>query len=82
MTTDTLQFAYEKQLTQFFGPTEISNDSVTIQCERGWYHVKKEEGNLFQHVKIIQKDKVVSCDTAYYASKPPLFTARGKVQVG
>ena len=81
MTTDTLQFAYEKQLTQFFGPTEISNDSVTIQCERGWYHVKKEEGNLFQHVKIIQKDKVVSCDTAYYASKPPLFTARGKVQV-
>ena len=81
MTTDTLQFAYEKQITQFFGPTEIKNDSITINCERGWYHVKKEEGNLYRNVKISQRNRVVLCDTAFYASKPEIFTARGKVKV-
>ena len=81
MTTDTLQFAYEKQLTQFFGPTEIKNDSVTINCERGSFHVQKEEGTLYKNVKISQSGQVVVCDTAYYASKPQIFTARGKVQI-
>ncbi len=81
MTTDTLQFAYEKQITQFFGPTEIKNDSITINCERGWYHVQKEEGNLYRNVTISQRNRSVKCDTAYYAAKPEIFTARGKVQV-
>ena len=81
MTTDTLQFAYEKQITQFFGPTEIKNDSITINCERGWYHVQKEEGNLYRNVKISQRNREVLCDTAFYASKPEIFTARGKVKV-
>jgi len=81
MTTDTLQFAYEKQITQFFGPTEIKNDSITINCERGWYHVQKEEGNLYQNVSIAQRNRLVVCDTAFYASKPAIFTARGKVHV-
>jgi lipopolysaccharide export system protein LptA len=81
MTTDTLQFAYEKQLTQFFGPTEIKNDSVTINCERGSFHVQKEEGTLYKNVKISQSGQVVVCDTAYYASKPQIFTASGKVQI-
>lgn len=81
MTTDTLQFAYEKQITQFFGPTEIKNDSITINCDRGWYHVKKEEGNLYQNVIITQQNRTVICDTAYYAAKPEVFTAKGKVKV-
>jgi lipopolysaccharide export system protein LptA len=79
MTTDTLQFAYEKQITQFFGPTVIKNDSITIKCDRGWYNVKTEEGKLMQRVSILQKQREIFCDTAFYRAKPEVFTALGHV---
>ena len=55
MTTDTLQFSYEKQTVYFFGPTKVINDSITIFCKKGWYHVNKNEATLYNKAEIIQK---------------------------
>ncbi len=79
MTTDTLQFAYEKQTAYFFGPTKIVNDSVTILCKKGWYNVQKEEGTLYKKAEIIQKNTIMKGDTLYYHGKIQEYEGRGNV---
>ena len=66
MTTDTLQFSYEKQTVYFFGPTKVINDSITIFCKNGWYHVNKNEATLYNKAEIIQKTNIIRGDTIYY----------------
>lgn len=79
MTTDTLQFAYEKQTTYFHGPTTIKNDSVQVYCGGGYYLVNKDEGQLTKNVKIYQPERTILCDTAYYKERNQDFTAKGHV---
>lgn len=81
MTTDTLQFSYEKQTTYFFGPTTIKNDSIEIKCERGVYRVDKQLGQLRNKVEIIQKDRKIFCDTSDYTELNQEFLGRGHVKV-
>lgn len=81
MTTDTLQFAYEKQTTFFYGPTHIKNDSIEIKCERGLYKVDKRLGQLRKNVEIIQKDRRILCDTADYTELHQEFLGRGHVKI-
>ncbi len=79
MTTDTLQFIYEKQMIYFYGPTRIDNDSVTIVCKKGWYNLNKKEANLFRGAEIIQKGSLIKGDTLYYNDETKNYEARGKV---
>jgi lipopolysaccharide export system protein LptA len=79
MTTDTLQFVYEKQIVYFYGPTRIDNDSVTIVCKKGWYHLKKKEANLFRGAEIIQKNSLIKGDTLYYNDLTKSYEGRGNV---
>ena len=79
ITTDTLQFSYEKQTTYFYGPTKIVNDTVTILCKKGWYNVKKEEGVLYQKAEIIQKNSLVRGDTLYYNGLKQAYEGKGNV---
>jgi len=81
MTTDTLQFIYEKQTTYFHGPTTIKNDSIEIQCEKGQYRVDIQEGLLRKNVLIKQKDRTIYCDTAFYKETNQLFTGNGHVRI-
>lgn len=81
MTTDTLQYIYEKQTTYFHGPTIIKNDSIEIQCERGFYRVDIQEGTLNKNVHIKQKDRTIFCDTAFYEETHQLFTGIGHVRI-
>jgi len=81
MTTDTLQFIYEKQTTYFHGPTTIKNDSIEIQCENGQYRVDLQEGLLRKNVFIKQKDRTIYCDTALYKETNQLFTGNGHVRI-
>lgn len=81
MTTDTLQFIYEKQTTYFHGPTTIKNDSIEIQCEKGQYRVDLQEGLLRKNVFIKQKDRTIYCDTALYKETNQLFTGNGHVRI-
>ncbi|MFM7595633.1 MAG: OstA-like protein [Flavobacteriales bacterium] len=81
MTTDTLQFIYEKQTTFFHGPTTIKNDSIEIQCEKGQYRVDIQEGLLRKNVFIQQKDRTIYCDTAFYKETNQLFNGNGHVRI-
>jgi lipopolysaccharide export system protein LptA len=81
MTTDTLQYVYEKQTTYFHGPTIIKNDSIEIQCEKGQYRVDVQEGLLRKNVFIKQKDRTIYCDTALYKETLQLFTGNGHVRI-
>ena len=79
--TDTLQFAYEKQTTYFYGPTLIKNDSIQIKCERGFYNIEKQEGELRKNVEIAQKYRRIFCDTANYKELHQDFLGRGHVRM-
>ncbi len=81
MTTDTLQFAYEKQTTYFHGPTTIKNDSIEAYCGGGYYLVNKNEGQLRKNVRIYQPERTILCDTAYYKERNQEFTAKGHVWI-
>lgn len=81
MTTDTLQFNHETQTTYFHGPTRLINDSLEIRCNRGNFHVDRNEGALYQAVQIVQKDRYISCDTAYYKERNEEFTGMGNVLI-
>jgi len=81
MTTDTLQFIYEKQTTYFHGPTTIKNDSIEIQCEKGQYRVDLQEGLLRKNVFIKQKDRTIYCDTAFYKETNQQFRGNGHVRI-
>lgn len=79
MTSDTLQFSYEKQTVYFYGPTVIQNDSVTILCNKGWYKVDKEEATLYKQAQIIQKSTLMRGDTLYFHGKKQDYDGRGNV---
>ncbi|MEN9301606.1 MAG: hypothetical protein RL264_35 [Bacteroidota bacterium] len=79
MTTDTLQFSYEKQLVYFFGPTKIVNDSITILCKKGWFNVKDEEATLYKRAEIIQANNITKGDTLYYHGKNKNYEGKGNV---
>jgi lipopolysaccharide export system protein LptA len=81
MTTDTLQFNHETQTTYFHGPTIIKNDSLEIRCSKGNFHVDRNEGALYQNVHILQKDRSISCDTAFYKEQNQEFTGQGNVVI-
>lgn len=77
MTTDTLQFSYEKQTAYFFGPTKVINDSVTIFCNKGWYEVNKNEAKLYNKAELVQKKSIMRGDTLYYNKFKQEFEGRG-----
>ena len=77
MTTDTLQFSYEKQTAYFFGPTKVINDSITILCNKGWYEVNKNEARLYNKAEVIQKTSIIKGDTLYYNKPKQEFEGRG-----
>jgi lipopolysaccharide export system protein LptA len=79
MTTDTLQFSYEKQTAYFFGPTKIINDSIIIYCKRGSYHVNKNEATLYNKAEIIQDKSIIRGNTIYYNKPKQIFNATGNV---
>jgi lipopolysaccharide export system protein LptA len=79
ITTDTLQFSYEKQTCYFYGPTKIVNDTVTILCKKGWYNVRKEEGVLYHKAEIIQKNSLIRGDTLYYNGLKQAYEGKGNV---
>jgi len=80
MTTDTLKFNYAKQIAYFFGPTSIKNDSIKLNCNKGWYDVQKERAQLFKSVKVSKDELEITADTLYYNGKTNEIRAKGSAQ--
>ncbi|MFM1947196.1 MAG: hypothetical protein RL207_1479 [Bacteroidota bacterium] len=79
VTTDTLQFAYEQQKLYFYGPSTMQNDSITIHCRKGWFHVQTEEGVLYKQAEVIQKTSIIKGDTLFLNTKLNNYEGRGNV---
>ncbi len=81
MTTDTLQYRYAKQLTQFFGPTNIVRADTRMFCERGWYNVTTQEGSLISNAYVIQQARTMKGDTLLYQPQLGKSTGKGHVEL-
>ena len=77
--TDTLQFAYEQQKLYFLGQTQMRNDSSQIYCQKGWYDVLNENGALYNHAEIYQKNQIIKGDTLMINTKLNDYEGRGSV---
>ena len=69
ITTDTLQYQYAKQTAIFFGPTQITNDSVEITCNSGYYDIREDVGKIWNKACIKKKEIYAQSDTLEYNSK-------------
>jgi lipopolysaccharide export system protein LptA len=77
--TDTLQFAYEQQKLYFLGQTQMRNDSTQIYCQKGWFDVQNENGALYKHAEIYQKNQIIKGDTLLINTKLNDYEGRGSV---
>ena len=77
--TDTLQFAYEQQKLYFLGQTQMRNDSTQIYCQKGWFDVQNENGALYKHAEIYQKNQIIKGDTLLINTKLNDYEGRGAV---
>lgn len=79
MLSDTLQFSYAQQTAYFFGSTKIFYDSTVMNCNKGWYNIKNEEGMLIDGSTVTQGSKTIIGDTIHYMLKDSLSEAFGNV---
>jgi len=76
---DTLQFAYEQQKLYFLGNAQLSNDTVRIFCQKGWFHVQNENGKLFKQAEVFQHQHFIKGDTLFINTKQNDYEAFGNV---
>lgn len=69
MTTDSLQYRYEKSTCYFYGPTCIVTKDAFMEGEKGWYNVETEEGSLAKNAMIEQQSRTIIGDSLYYSPK-------------
>ncbi len=77
--TQTLQLAYEQQKLYFLGQTQMRNDSTQIYCQKGWFDVQNENGALYKHAEIYQKNQIIKGDTLLINTKLNDYEGRGSV---
>jgi lipopolysaccharide export system protein LptA len=76
---DTLQFAYEQQKLYFLGNAQLSNDTVRIFCQKGWFHVQDEYGKLYKQAEIFHQQHLIKGDTLFINTKKNDYEAFGNV---
>lgn len=81
MTTDSLQYRYDKSTCYFYGPTHIVNKDAVLQGEQGWYNVETEDGSLMKNAVIEQENRIITGDTLLYSPKEKIAEGFGNVFV-
>lgn len=81
MTTDSLQYKYEKSTCYFYGPTCIVTDDAIMEGEQGWYNVETEDGSLMRSAVIEQESRIIKGDTLLYSAKSKIAEGFGNVFV-
>jgi lipopolysaccharide export system protein LptA len=83
VTTDTMKFQSLSELLFFYGPTEIyqKEEKRTIQCNRGVFDMKKNEGEFIDRAAILEPGKSVFGDTLRYFSESQRSIGLGNVRV-
>ncbi|HHJ11225.1 MAG TPA: organic solvent tolerance protein OstA [Bacteroidetes bacterium] len=81
ITSDTLRYNPDEDITYFYGPTEIISDSAYISCERGWYDLKNDISKFSLHAYMQTKEYTVRGDTLFYDKPRGYGTANGNVEM-
>lgn len=79
MSSDTLRFSYKEQTAYFFGSTIIEYNNAIMNCQKGWYNVKKDNGVLKDSASVIKQEKKIYGDSIFYDGQDSLTTAYGNV---
>jgi lipopolysaccharide export system protein LptA len=66
LTSDTLKYNVDTDITTFFGNTTIYNDENEIKCNNGWYDTKQNVASFGKNTKIINSTQVLDADSLYY----------------
>lgn len=64
--TDTLKYDKLKDITYFFGPSEIISDSNYLYCENGWYDMKNDKGQFNKNAFYQNEKQTLKGDSLYY----------------
>lgn len=81
MTTDSLQYRYDKSTCYFYGPTCIVTEDAILEGEQGWYNMETEGGSLMKNAVIEQESRIIKGDTLLYSPKEKIAEGFGNVFV-
>jgi len=81
ISSDTLRYNPDEDITYFYGPTEITSDSLYISCERGWYDLKNDVSKFSLNAFMQTKEHSVRGDTLFYDKQRGFGTATGHVEM-
>lgn len=64
--TDTLKYNTISDVTYFFGPTELFNDTNYMYAEFGWYNTKNDQSFFKQNALYTNPNQSVAADSIFY----------------
>jgi lipopolysaccharide export system protein LptA len=79
--SDTLHYTPSTGITEFFGPTTITQDSTVIHTTRGTYDTKAERARFSRRSRIDTKGRSLEGDSIHYERKNGIGIAWGNVVV-
>ena len=79
--SDTLHYTTTTGITEFFGPTTITQDSTVIHTTRGTYDTKSEKARFSRRSRIDTKGRSLEGDSIYYERNNGIGLAWGNVLV-
>jgi lipopolysaccharide export system protein LptA len=77
--SDTLRYEYMAKKVYFAGTTEITNENTKLFCEKGWFNVETEEGQLVKNARVEKENNFVWGDTLSYFPKDKIMIGLGHV---
>lgn len=66
ITSDTLIYHPDSEISRFYGKTKIVSKENTILCRRGWFDSKREISSFSSGASILSGSQSVSGDSIYY----------------
>lgn len=67
--SDTLIMDTEKDITYFYGPSEIISKDSYIYCEDGWYDKPNDKAEFNKNAYVISNNHILRGDKLYYERK-------------
>lgn len=67
--SDTLRYATNVKIAQFYGPTTITGKDKKLYCERGTFDTRSDIARFGKNAYVINKDKTLKADSIYYDNR-------------
>ena len=81
ITTDTMHYFSNSEISLFYGPSYIVSKKNQIYCEYGWYNTKSDIGEITKNSYINTENYILKSDTIIYEKKLGYIKAINNVQL-